>query len=278
MGNAPAVVATVLAAIGGYAAYRWMQRGFIEEIGDSDVRLEASEPVQAADPAEAGGAGEAAPNAAGDVGDAAGNAGDVGRAFDEDDRARRALEERQQQQMANMAAGEHGEPRVAAWKQKGTVGTKKAKSLARREQRRAYFEYVRSQADHERERIRLEEEMFGDLIAEEREEREARVAEAREALDEANAARRAEEEAERQRAAERRAQLLRALAPENGGVVALQSDEDIDICENMSDVLVLESGDFAVRVTPQSVQAVAAKLKHGKLDLPDLARVLAKSY
>lgn len=223
-------------------------------------------------------AGEQRPPANNNIGGPAGQAAqppadnrDVGLEFDQDERARQALEARQQEQG-------NAPNRVNAWKQKGTVGTKKAKSLARRDQRRAYYEYVRQEADHQREQLQIEEQMFGDLIAEEREERRARIAEAKAELEEANRARRAREEEERRNRQQRRAEIETQVRED--GIARLNNDDDIEIADDISSAVVLESGDYVVAVTPALTQELSNVLqKNGKVSITDVQQeLLGKVY
>lgn len=243
----------------------------MHDLGDSDVVFR---PESAGEPA----GGQANENTGEQTGDQEGNqegeqpsendVGDVGAAFDQDERARRALEARQLEQARNPN-------RVNAWKQKGIVGTKKAKSLAKRDQRRAYYEYVRQEAERERERIAIEEQMFGDLIAEEREERKARIAEAKQALDEQNRARRDREEEERKNRQLRRVEIEKQLKEQ--GSVRLESDEDIEIADDISAAVLLESGDFVVAITPTLVEELSALLKkNGKVELDEIQNELLR--
>lgn len=258
----------------------------IHDAGNSNVVFDpeqADEQAQVQDhrpPIEQTGeqAGEQLPLANNNLGEPAGQDAqqqghdrDVGLEFDQDERARQALEARQQEQG-------NAPNRVNAWKQKGVVGTKKAKSLARRDQRRAYYEYVRQEADHQREQLQLEEQMFGDLIAEEREERRARIAEAKEALEEANRARRAREEEERKNRQQRRTEIEQQVRED--GIARLNNDDDIEIADDISSAVVLESGEYVVAVTPALTQELSSVLqKKGKVSISDVqSELLAKVY
>lgn len=188
---------------------------------------------------------------------------DAGAEYDNDDRPRRALEAHQQ---------EAAEAKVNAWKQKGKVGAKKAKSLARREQRRAYFEFVRQEAEDERLRAKREEEAFGDLYAEERELREVMNELARVSLEEESRQRREAEQRKREERRLRRAAIESAL---ESGKCRLESLLDREIALEVPDVLVLENGEFALKITEEALDAVAEKLNAaGELSFADMSRIL----
>lgn len=232
----------------------------IEEVGESNVQLEPQVHPLVADASnrhlEAGIQGE--------------TGRDIGAEWDNDDRARQALEELQ----ARQARDEH---RVNAWKQKGTVGTKKAKSLERRDRRRAYFEHVRQEAERERVRIQIEEDMFGDLVAEEREERRKRTEQARKALEESNRKRREREDEERTKRNKRRQEIQDTIQAK--GIFKLKDDTDIDLADEMAHVFVLESGDYAVSLTPAVIESLANELRaKGSLTMDEIAGILKSHY
>lgn len=195
---------------------------------------------------------------------------DIGAEWDNDDRARQALEELQ----ARQAQDEH---RVNAWKQKASVGTKKARSLERRDRRRAYFEYVRQEAERERERIQIEEDMFGDLVAEEREERRKRTEKARKELEESNRKRREREDEERAKRTKRRQEIKDTI--QSKGIFKLKDDTDIDLADEMTNVFVLESGDYAVCLTTPVIESLASALKvKGSLTADEVSDTLTSLY
>lgn len=186
----------------------------------------------------------------------------------DEDLPRRALEAEQARQ-----AAQNPPQRVNNWKQRGEVGPKKAKSLARREQKRAYYEYVRLRADEERQRHQLEDEMFGDLLAEEVREREAREAAAKEAFEEQRRERKAAEEEAKERRVKRRIEMEQSLSAR--GSTSINDDQDREIAESLG-AHVLESGDAAVVITEELITKVSNALESsgGKLSYQALAAYL----
>lgn len=195
---------------------------------------------------------------------------DEGNQYDNDDRPRRALEELQNREAQEGA-------KVNAWKNRGKVGAKKAKSLAKREQRRAYFEYVRQQAEEEKLHHQMTEEAFGDLLEEERKLREAWNEQARINLEEESKQRRAAEEQQREERRLRREEILAAV--QTKGVFNLESEADIDICRDIPDTYILENNEFVVLVTEKAVSSIAEALEQrGELEFDSIVEILQRSY
>lgn len=186
----------------------------------------------------------------------------------DNDLPRRALEAEQARQ-----AAENPPQRVNNWKQRGEVGPKKAKSLARREQKRAYYEYVRLRADEERQRSQLEDQMFGDLIAEEQRDREAREAAAKEAFEDQRRERKAAEEDAKERRLARRMEIEQSL--KSTGHSSVTDDQDRELAESLG-AHILESGNIAVFVTEELVAKVSDSLEKsgGRLTYQSLAASL----
>lgn len=196
---------------------------------------------------------------------------DIGLEFDRDDRARIALEERQAGNQGNQAN------RVNSWKTKGVVGAKKAKSLAKREQRRTYFEYVRQQAEEQKERIRIEEQMFGDLYEEEREERQLRIEEAKLELEEMTRLRKAEEEAEKLEYQTRKSEVETEF--EKTGLVKLDDDLIFNIVMDMPNVYILENEEFAIKLNDRIATQISELVKsEGHVSYDQIGETLNSLY
>lgn len=195
---------------------------------------------------------------------------DAGFDYDNDDRARRALEDRMNENQV--------ENRINAWKQKGTVGVKKAKSLAKKDQRRAYNEYLRQLGDDQRERIRIEEEQFGDLFAEEREERERLNELAKAKLDQMNEEKRRTQEEERLAVKKRYEQISETL--ENKGICTLKgTEEDLRIASGISETLILDDQKHVVKVTERLLNEMSEILTtRGEVSFKDLKKICTKCY
>lgn len=177
-------------------------------------------------------------------------------------------ENRAAQALAEAQAAEEPQ-KMNKWKTR-EVGKKKAKSLARKEQRRQWFEYVRERAGEEREREQLEREMFGDLIAAEQEERQQRIEEAQAAIEHRRKQQRAREEELKEQREQRRAQLQAELA--RSGRAALTSDEDLLLATDLGHIV--SGGDYVVTINDDLISKIAASIE-GRTDFSDIANSIS---
>ena len=158
--------------------------------------------------------------------------------------------------------------KINKWKTR-EVGKKKAKSLARKEQRKQWFEYVRERANEDRERDRLEREMYGDLLAEEQQEQQERIEAARQAIEERRRLRRAQEEKDRAAREARRAELKQELA--TNGRAKLHSEDDLVLADDLG--IIVADGRWVVTVTDDIVDRLASAI-NGRTSFAELASAL----
>uniref|UniRef100_A0A060TEH5 ARAD1D07480p n=1 Tax=Blastobotrys adeninivorans TaxID=409370 RepID=A0A060TEH5_BLAAD len=156
------------------------------------------------------------------------------------------------------------------------VGAKKAKSLHRRDQIRAYNEYVRQRAQEEREAQRLWEEQYGDQIASEKAEREERNKRA-ERERQARLARAREEEEARLQAQQSSTSRLQSTI-ESRGQVQLRNEEDFSAAQrlaNGTDLFIVgpDSDRWLVRVDDDQLKTMAKSIEaSGFISFNDLAK------
>lgn len=156
------------------------------------------------------------------------------------------------------------------------VGAKKAKSLHRRDQIRAYNEYVRQRAQEEREAQRLWEEQYGDQIASEKAEREERNKRA-ERERQARLAKAREEEEARLQAQQSSTSRMQSTI-ESRGQVQLRSEEDISTAQrlaNGTDLFIVgpDSDRWLVRVDDDMLKTMAKSIEApGFISFQELAK------
>lgn len=177
-------------------------------------------------------------------------------------------ENRAAQALAEAQAAEEPQ-RMNKWKTR-EVGKKKAKSLARKEQRRQWFEYVRERAGEEREREQLERDMFGDLVAAEQEERQQRIEKAQAAIEQRRRDQRARDEELREQRDRRRAQMQAELA--KSGKAALESDEDLLLATDLGHIV--SDGNYVVTVNDTLIDKIASSIE-GRTDFSDIANSIS---
>lgn len=171
--------------------------------------------------------------------------------------------------LARFQAQEPAPDRPSKWKNR-EVGAKKAKSLARKEQRRAYFEYLEQEAARRKEREKMEQDMFGDILEEERLEREMRDEIAREKIAQEKQKRREEQEKEQKRISDRRAKLEQELSTRE---VAKVSDEDLAFARELGTVL--HDNKWVARAGPDTIGKVSSQLEQsGHLSWQEVAAAL----
>ncbi|KAF5093956.1 hypothetical protein D0Z00_003767 [Geotrichum galactomycetum] len=164
------------------------------------------------------------------------------------------------------------------------VGTKKARSLERKDQRRAYFEHLRMQAQYEREDHEAYDRQYADLRVEEQAAqaaanraavalREARLLEARQQEREAaEHARRLETVLLADAAAHPRGVRRLATEPERAAAARLAERSSSSSTQQF---LVGEQADWLVRFSPGDLDRLAQEVRtRGKVSFAELAQYL----
>ncbi|KAF5116196.1 hypothetical protein DV454_001829 [Geotrichum candidum] len=168
------------------------------------------------------------------------------------------------------------------------VGTKKARSLERKDQRRAYFEHLRMQAQYDREEQEEYERQYADLRAEEQAAQAAanRAAIAEREADLVDARNREREAAEAARSVE--AALVADAAADPRGVRRLETETEraaaarvvergSSTSDNARQFLAGEDGDWLVRVSSGDVDRLAQEVQaRGKVSFSELAQYLTE--
>lgn len=178
---------------------------------------------------------------------------------------------------ANLPGGGGGPgPATAATASGRALGAKKLKSLARRDQRRAYFEHQRMEALVAREDALEFERQYGDLLAAERDDRRQAQTEAEQARAE-ELARAREESAQRRREREEVGRRLRAV-PE-GAHARLATPLERDMAQGVSGAFVVgEEGEsqWMVRFSEEQLGELGRRIAaQGEMSFEDVAKELA---
>lgn len=159
-----------------------------------------------------------------------------------------------------------------ATRQNRTIGAKKAKSLQRRDQRRAYHEYVRDVAAAERAEHEKFEQQYGDLIALEREERAKRNEEADREHKERLRKQKEEEEKLRELKEQMRQRLHELKA---GEYLPISDPEEIKIAHGLPDAFVVNNESYVVRLSEDDIQKLAETIKEkGSMSFDEMASTL----
>lgn len=175
----------------------------------------------------------------------------------------------QQQEMAANATG--FDP---AARQNRTIGAKKAKSLQRKDQRRAYHEYMRDISAARRAEEEEYEQQHGELIALEREERLKRNEEA-EREQKARIQKQKDEEELLKQAKEEMRERLHGLKP--GEYLPISDPEEIKIAHGLPDAFVVNNESFVVRLSKDDIQNLAESIaEHGSMSFEEMAKVLTE--
>lgn len=176
--------------------------------------------------------------------------------------------EARNQLLENQQAG----PGPATARRTKIIGAKKAKSLQRKDQKRAYNEYQREVSLAQRADQEEFDRQYGDLIAAEREERRLR-----------NEA--AEKERQEQLALQREKQEMAALEKESmrkqlqelkpGSYLPISNPEEVALAHSLKDAFVVDNESYIVRFSEDDMKNVANEIKSkGALSYGELANIL----
>lgn len=153
------------------------------------------------------------------------------------------------------------------------VGKKKTRSLARRDQIRAYNEFVRQQAEAQRNAEREYNEKFGDMIEQERRARQERESAAAEAKRAELARKRLAEEEARAQIQQRREIMAKTL--NTNGKVKLNDENDRLLAEQIPGGTIVAGGEWLVSIDESQYQKIADTIKtRGRVSFEELAKVL----
>ncbi|VVT47007.1 uncharacterized protein SAPINGB_P001497 [Magnusiomyces paraingens] len=185
---------------------------------------------------------------------------------------------RQHQQQAGFGAGGAGPgPATAnARAASGTkiIGTKKAKSLERKDQKRAFNEYVREMSLMQKAENEEQERMYGDLIQMERDERKQRNEEAE---NERKERLRKQKEMEEDALAAKEYSRKRLQELEPGQYHAILSPDEIGIAHGLADAFVVNEDSFVVKLSQDDIEAFAKALQEkGTVSYEEMADILTQ--
>lgn len=176
----------------------------------------------------------------------------------------------QQQEIAAVGNGAGPGP---SYRQNRTVGAKKAKSLKKKDQKRAYHEYMRDVSAARRAEEEKFEQQYGDLIALEREERAKRNEEV-EREQKLRLQKQKEEEKKLMEMKDEMRQRLHDLNP--GEYLPISDPEEIKIAHGLKDAFVVNNESFVVRLSANNIQDLAEKIaQNGSMSFEEMANVLA---
>jgi hypothetical protein len=153
------------------------------------------------------------------------------------------------------------------------VGKKKTRSLARKDQIRAYNEFVRQQAEADKNAQREYYEKFGDLIDEERRQRQEREAAAAAAKRSELERKRVAEEDARSKAQHRKEILIKSL--NSSGKVKLKDEQDRRLAQLIPEGRIVANGEWLVSIDQEQLNKLARAIKaDGRISFEKLATVL----
>lgn len=181
---------------------------------------------------------------------------------------------RMHQQQAGFGNGAGPGPATARNNANRTVGAKKAKSLERKDQKRAYNEYVREMSLMRKAEEEEHMKQFGDLIQMERDERNRRNEEV-EAERKERLRKQKEEEEAAQAAKEESRRRLQELEP--GEIHGINSTDEISIAHGLSDAFVVDNDSFVIKLSEQDIDSFSQALKDkGSLSFEEMAEILTQ--
>ncbi|KAA8915796.1 hypothetical protein TRICI_002048 [Trichomonascus ciferrii] len=172
--------------------------------------------------------------------------------------------------------GHQQQPEAAAGpsrRRQKVVGAKKSKSLARRDQIRAYNEFVRQRAQEEKEAQRLFEEQHKEQIESEKRERERRHAEATAKIQSRKGKERQQYQQEKQLHDSTRKKLVDEI--EKTGKTRLESDLDLEIAQTLDKGYVVQQGSWLVKPSNDDLVQLAGHIgSKGRLSFEELSDYL----
>lgn len=172
--------------------------------------------------------------------------------------------------------GHHPEPGTGAGpsrRRQRVVGAKKSKSLARRDQIRAYNEFVRQRAQEEKEAQRLFEEQHKEQIEAEKRERERRHAEATAKIQSRKEKERQQYQQEKELHESTRRRLVDEI--EKTGKVRLESDLDLEIARTLNKGYIVQQGSWLISPSDDNLVHLASHIgANGRLSFSQLSDYL----
>lgn len=189
--------------------------------------------------------------------------------------------EQRNAQLADQQAIEFQQQEIAAGtgidptsRQNRTIGAKKAKSLKRKDQKKAYNEYLRQVSAARRADEEEHEQQYGDLIALEREERAKRNEEA-EREQKARLQKQKEEEEKQKAAKEEMRQRLYDLKP--GEYLRISDPEEVKIAHGLKDAFVVNNETYVIRFSESDIKKLADSIaKGGSVSFEEVAKTLTE--
>lgn len=186
------------------------------------------------------------------------------------------LEELEEEEAHGEINGHYQQPEAApgpSRRRQKVVGAKKSKSLARRDQIRAYNEFVRQRAQEEKEAQRLFEEQHKEQIEAEKHERERKHAEATAKIKSRKEKERQQYQQEKQLHESVRKNLLDEI--ERSGKVRLESDLDVEIAQSLNKGYIVQQGSWLIKPSDDDLAQLASHIgSEGRISFSQLSDYL----
>lgn len=175
-------------------------------------------------------------------------------------------------QQEGFGAGAGPGPATTAARQNRIIGAKKAKSLERKDQKRAYNEYMRDVTRAKKAEEEDFERQYSDLIALEREERNKRNDAAEQERKERLRKQKEEEEKARLAKEEMRRNLEELKI---GDYLPISSQEEVSIAHGVSGAFVVNNESFVVRLSDDDLNSLANEIQQkGNISYQEIAQLL----